>query len=348
MKRFTSLVLFLMMAGPANAALTIDANTSNNQNFPSTTLSSLPFSTASGNELVLALIATDAPGSGTNTVVNSVTGGGLTWVMAVRTNTQKGDAEIWRAFASTPLTGVSVTASLSHSVSSSISVLSFAGADATGSNGSGAIGATKSASAASGAPSASLTTTRANSWVLGVGNDYDNPIVRTLGANQTLINQFLPSVGDTYWMQRQNAPTPATGTNVTINDTAPTGDRYNLSIVEVLPSLTGGGGGAPPTVSMISPAPNQTVTSKTTVAANASSTSSAITGVQFRLDGANLGPQVTTPPYRSEEHTSELQSQFHLVCRLLLEKKKYTSATHNSCTRHCILTLNLSSILPNI
>src|SRR5689334_25065245 len=27
---------------------------------------------------------------------------------------------------------------------------------------------------------------------------------------------------------------------------------------------------------------------------------------------------------RSEEHTSELQSQFHLVCRLLLEKKKMT------------------------
>src|SRR5689334_24702204 len=26
-------------------------------------------------------------------------------------------------------------------------------------------------------------------------------------------------------------------------------------------------------------------------------------------------------PDRSEEHTSELQSQFHLVCRLLLEKK---------------------------
>src|SRR5689334_24294687 len=28
---------------------------------------------------------------------------------------------------------------------------------------------------------------------------------------------------------------------------------------------------------------------------------------------------------RSEEHTSELQSQFHLVCRLLLEKKKEAS-----------------------
>src|SRR2546430_5812105 len=28
------------------------------------------------------------------------------------------------------------------------------------------------------------------------------------------------------------------------------------------------------------------------------------------------------PTYRSEEHTSELQSQSNLVCRLLLEKKK--------------------------
>src|SRR6266568_9118386 len=28
-------------------------------------------------------------------------------------------------------------------------------------------------------------------------------------------------------------------------------------------------------------------------------------------------------PVRSEEHTSELQSQFHLVCRLLLEKKNH-------------------------
>src|SRR5689334_24797489 len=27
---------------------------------------------------------------------------------------------------------------------------------------------------------------------------------------------------------------------------------------------------------------------------------------------------------RSEEHASELQSQFHIVCRLLLEKKKLT------------------------
>src|SRR5690625_7021488 len=32
-------------------------------------------------------------------------------------------------------------------------------------------------------------------------------------------------------------------------------------------------------------------------------------------------PSARTWPHRSEEHTSELQSRGHLVCRLLLEKK---------------------------
>src|SRR2546422_4840707 len=35
---------------------------------------------------------------------------------------------------------------------------------------------------------------------------------------------------------------------------------------------------------------------------------------------------------RSEEHTSELQSRLHLVCRLLLEKKKKKNKTVNSST----------------
>src|SRR5438309_4427354 len=38
--------------------------------------------------------------------------------------------------------------------------------------------------------------------------------------------------------------------------------------------------------------------------------------------------------FRSEEHTSELQSQFHLVCRLLLEKKKTTLLLHPTVSRH--------------
>src|SRR5699024_11459702 len=40
-----------------------------------------------------------------------------------------------------------------------------------------------------------------------------------------------------------------------------------------------------------------------------------------RLDGRLLGEALVSG--RSEEHTSELQSRFDLVCRLLLEKKKH-------------------------
>src|SRR5689334_24656277 len=44
--------------------------------------------------------------------------------------------------------------------------------------------------------------------------------------------------------------------------------------------------------------------------------------ISDELAVANAHPLGARPFVRSEEHTSELQSQFHLVCRLLLEKKK--------------------------
>src|ERR1041385_9460878 len=63
-------------------------------------------------------------------------------------------------------------------------------------------------------------------------------------------------------------------------------------------------------------------------------------GVQAALEGCHGGPDRS----RSEEHTSELQSRLHLVCRLLLEKKKQThtpptpltpyTTTHTTHTAH--------------
>src|SRR2546422_7357310 len=52
------------------------------------------------------------------------------------------------------------------------------------------------------------------------------------------------------------------------------------------------------------------------------------------LPGASLcsamaRPRAAPGARRSEEHTSELQSRLHLVCRLLLEKKKKTTRTNN-------------------
>src|SRR2546422_7426390 len=44
--------------------------------------------------------------------------------------------------------------------------------------------------------------------------------------------------------------------------------------------------------------------------------------VTFPVDAINQGQLgIPLPAVRSEEHTSELQSRLHLVCRLLLEKK---------------------------
>src|SRR2546430_12844677 len=49
-------------------------------------------------------------------------------------------------------------------------------------------------------------------------------------------------------------------------------------------------------------------------------------------------------PHRSEEHTSELQSQSNLVCRLLLEKKKKPNLADRHpviTTQHCSADLSL-------
>src|SRR5437764_11427207 len=43
--------------------------------------------------------------------------------------------------------------------------------------------------------------------------------------------------------------------------------------------------------------------------------------------GKAEAPETETASFRSEEHTSELQSPMYLVCRLLLEKKKKKEQT---------------------
>src|SRR2546430_11380822 len=48
----------------------------------------------------------------------------------------------------------------------------------------------------------------------------------------------------------------------------------------------------------------------------------AVRAVLHRLFGRRKEPRHVRAQLRSEEHTSELQSQSNLVCRLLLEKKK--------------------------
>src|SRR5207248_11459852 len=74
---------------------------------------------------------------------------------------------------------------------------------------------------------------------------------------------------------------------------------------------------------MIRPPPRSTLfpyttlfRSRRTPLCRPSPTAAPRTGTSSRLDAR------ARPPSRSEEHTSELQSPYDLVCRLLLEKKK--------------------------
>src|SRR3989442_10636337 len=58
-------------------------------------------------------------------------------------------------------------------------------------------------------------------------------------------------------------------------------------------------------------------------------------GGHFALDeNADAFAEAINETFRSEEHTSELQSRPHLVCRLLLEKKKKNKLIDDSDTNH--------------
>jgi hypothetical protein len=146
-----------------------------------------------------------------------------------RSNTRAGTSEIWQARATGVLTNVTVqSAQALGGYQQSLTVVAFRGASG--------IGASAIANGASGAPTVTLVTTRANSLVFGVGNDWDRAVARTLGTNQTMVHQYVATaVGDTFWVQRRTAAVAAAGTSVQLNDTAPTNDRWNLAAVEIVP-----------------------------------------------------------------------------------------------------------------
>ena len=272
----------------ANGAPVMDVNVSTEKQVNTTTIATPAFSTTAANELLLAFVGADD--SATGQTVTGIAGGGLTWQLVRRTNVQRGDAEIWRAFAPTTLTNVTVTATLAQGAAASLTVMSFSGVDTSGTNGSGAIGATGTGNSAGGAPTATLTTTRAKSWVIGVGNDWEAGPARTLGANQTMVHQYLAAGLTTVWVQRTTRPSSASGASVTINDTAPAGNMYNLTICEVLPAGT-------PTWSMsgtVSPAANGTGTTLTLSGASGGTTTADASG-NFTFAGLANGSYTVTP-----------------------------------------------------
>src|SRR5438552_10802030 len=77
---------------------------------------------------------------------------------------------------------------------------------------------------------------------------------------------------------------------------------------------------------MIRRPPRSTLFPYTTLFRSAAAASSVVIADSALISGvasATAAATVGVSAGRSEEHTSELQSPDHLVCRLLLEKKKY-------------------------
>ena len=215
-------VAFVLSSGPALGGPTVDAMVFSDGSGARTT----PAFSTTGATVLIALAASDGPGTGTNTQSLTVSGAGLTWTRVVRAAASRGVSEIWTATAPAALTNVSVTCAQSTGgVNQSLTVVAFSGASG--------VGASSIASGLSGAPSASLATTADASVVYGVGNDFDQAIARTVPAGQTKVHEFLSPSGDTMWVQRAAATVAIAGTSVTLNDTAPLGDQWNFAIVEV-------------------------------------------------------------------------------------------------------------------
>jgi hypothetical protein len=214
-------------AAPAQG-LVVDSLVTTRQTSNATSITSPPLSTGVGSTVLVAFISSDGPSSGAQRISSVVTAG-LTWKLRQRSNAQRGTAEIWQANASSAFTNITVRANrASGSYQGMITVVAFRGASTAVS------GAVTAANGATGAPTVQVTTTRALSWVWGVGIDWDRPVTRTVGANQTIVAELLSPSGDTMWLQCQTSVTPVAGTTVTINDLAPTNDRWNLAAIEIV------------------------------------------------------------------------------------------------------------------
>ena len=214
---------------PGPSGVATDRVVSSNNQGPFTALVSPLLSTTSANELILAFVSADGPGNAVQSV-GSVSGGGLSWSLAARANMVTGTAEVWQAYATAPLTGASVVATLgSIGGSGCITVASFKGA-------APAVGAIAVAGAASGAPQVSLTPSKAGSLLWAVGQDPDRPVPRApLGGQNVVHESFGLMGGGTSWVQA-TGPVAAANSPITVGDSSPTIDRWDLAAVEIPPA----------------------------------------------------------------------------------------------------------------
>jgi hypothetical protein len=188
------------------------------------------FHTASADETLLAFVSSDgARGQEQHVTVSSA---GLKWTLVARANRQSGAAEIWEATAPRILANATVTSTPAvPGYDQSLTVIGMEGNDG--------LGASAVGSGPSGASRLHLTTTKPSSLIFAVGSDPDRAFAPARPRGWVRLNQWLDTgTGMTSWSQYTNVPVTAAGTDVTVGDTAPSTDHWNLAAVE----LPGDGG----------------------------------------------------------------------------------------------------------
>ena len=278
------------------SGLSIDTSTTQNGRGA---VSITAFSTKVAGDTLVAFAALDGPSNGTQTA--TVSGAGLTWHLVTRANAQLGDAEVWTATASGVLNNVRMTSRPGVSgYPQQLTVLALSGA--------AGVGAAASASAATGAPSVTITTQAAGSDSFAVGEDWDNAIARTPDTGQSLIDQWVDSSdGDTFWVQGTSDTSAAAGEPVTIDDTAPTTDQWDMAAVEVTPAPA-----SPPELSLVNPAPDQVVSASMPMAAVVHDGVS-VRSVRFLVDDRPVAAPVDSSPYAVLWDTTEVSNGTHAL-----------------------------------
>ncbi len=90
--------------------------------------------------------------------------------------------------------------------------------------------------------------------------------------------------------------------------TAPTAERYNLTIVEVLPLVSN-----VPTVTLTAPSDGATLSGNATISATATAAIGSIAGVQFFVDGDDVGAEDTVSPYSISWNTATASNGTHFI-----------------------------------
>jgi hypothetical protein len=194
--------------------------------FGSKSTASVPVTTKAASTLLVAFVQSDGPPSGGQS--STVSGGGLTWTEAAGENRALGDAEVWYAMAPNPISKQTISATAS--ITGYDEVLTVA----TFTNAPG-IASSTTCHSTGGAPTCTLTTTQPDGWVWASANDWGGSSKRSVPSGQNAWVQILDGTAKkTFWVQSKNNPTSGAGTSVTINDTAPTGDPFNLVLVEIV------------------------------------------------------------------------------------------------------------------